>query len=259
IIVRMHNGEWAIIFGNGLDSGKSAGIYIGLIDTSDGSVDFKFLDTGVSSDGIAYVSQADLDGDVIADYLYAGDTQGNVWRFDVTSSDESEWHVSKFGHDNPTPLFVAKDGGSRQPITTAITVLSVKTGTVTRDMLYFGTGRFRPKTETHGGEYASGTQTFYGIWDWDMSSWNSGSATEYASLSDTQEIERDDLLAQTVVTKSLQSNGTEKGYRTLSKNKEVCWKDGKGASSTCSDHDQYGWRFDLPGNNEQIIYNPTFV
>src|SRR5699024_9598532 len=128
-IARMHNGQWAFIFGNGIESGESAGVYIGLIDPSKGSISFKFLDTGVGSqsqpNGITYVEDVDLDGDHIADYLYAGDTRGNVWRFDVTSKNASNWHVSRFGGTSAKPLFTAKDGDDkRQPITTAITVLT---------------------------------------------------------------------------------------------------------------------------------------
>ena len=43
------------------------------------------------NNGIAYVTAADLDGDHITDYVYAGDIKGNVWRFDLTSSDPANW------------------------------------------------------------------------------------------------------------------------------------------------------------------------
>ncbi|MDE2271969.1 MAG: hypothetical protein KGJ94_08295 [Xanthomonadaceae bacterium] len=283
IIARMHNGDWAIIFGSGLHQDNSgavinsttAGVYIGLIDPSTGSVTFQFLDTGVGSkanpDGIAYVSQVDLDGDNIADYLYAGDTQGNVWRFDVTGNTASQWKVSTFGTGTATPLFVAKDAsGNRQPITTSITILALQTGLVTRDMLYFGTGQQTQATTTKGVQYASGNstnktaQTFYGIWDWNMSNWNSLSTTKYASLS-SGSFTRDDLLAQTLEANPSSSDTT---HRYLNTTKVVCWQ-GDAVTTQCPTENQYGWLFDLPdpgsatgewaGEGEQVIYNPAFI
>lgn len=277
LITRMHNGDWAIIFASGLvnnptSSSPTEGVYIGLISPTDGSVTFKFLDTGSAplgvngaAGGIAYVTAADLDGDHIADYLYAGDTQGNVWRFDVTSSTASNWGVSTFGNGTtPTPLFVAKDSSNhRQPITTSMKIGAILTGTVTRAMVYFGTGQLTPQTTTSGTQYASGTNTFYGIWDWDMSTWDAASNVKYASLTGTQSITRSVLLAQSVVTQTAASGGNP-GTRTLSTQYTVCWAD----DSSCSTG-QYGWRFDLPdqgpttgdnaGENEQVIYNPTLI
>jgi type IV pilus assembly protein PilY1 len=267
IITRMHNGQWAIIFGNGLGSGKSAGVYIGLVDKTSGAITFQFLDTGVgsssSANGIAYVTSADLDGDHIADYLYAGDLQGNVWRFDVTSQTATSWGVSKFGTGTATPLFVAKDGSATpklQPITTATTVAAVKTGSVNRIMVLFGTGQKTPLTATNPDVYASGQQTFYGIWDWDMTAWNAASTskTQYASLTGAQAIARSALLAQAVVSTTAGPGGTSQvlGYRNLSTTNVVCWQ---GSTTCASGNSQYGWRFDLPATQEQIVYNPAIV
>jgi len=265
IIARMHNGQWAIIFGNGLGGTSSAGVYIGLVDSTTGAVSsFQFLDTGVGSasspDGIAYVTSADLDGDHIADYLYAGDTRGNVWRFDVTNKSANRWVVSKFGNTSATPLYVAKDGsGNLQPITTAVSVAAVATGSDNRVMVLFGTGQKTPFTSTSGDVYASGTQTFYGIWDWNMGTWDSKAVTsaQYASLTGTQTITRSVLLQQTVTaTTSSSSSGGVLGTRTLSNTNVVCWK---GSSTCATGNTQYGWYFDLPATGEQIIYSPTLI
>lgn len=281
IIARLHNGQWALIFGNGLNSGKSAGIYIGLIDKTSGAISsFTYLDTGVGSttspNGIAYVTSADLDGDGITDYLYAGDQQGNVWRFDVTSSNASDWAVSKFGHSTATPLFQATDGAttpSPQPITTAIAVAAATTtdsnnNSEQRVMLLFGTGQKTPQTATSPDKYATGTQTFYGIWDWDMKKWDYGTKTasntvipaassQYAYLTGTQSIARSaGLLSQSVTSTTTSSNNSQiLGYRNGSASQNVCWAD----TSACSSTPQYGWYFDLPGTQEQVIYNPIVV
>lgn len=126
-IRRLHNGEWGVIFGNGLNSGSGdAGIYVMTI-TGAGKVDtVYYLDTGVGTsgnpNGIAYVTPVDMDGDHITDYVYAGDKYGNVWRFDLTNSDATKWAASTYGQSTPTPLFTT-------PTTT--TVVSGTTTTVT--------------------------------------------------------------------------------------------------------------------------------
>ncbi|WP_407275945.1 pilus assembly protein [Halothiobacillus sp. DCM-1] len=277
IITRLHNGQWAIIFGNGLNSGTSAGVYIGLIDSTTGAVTFKFLDTGVGSstnaNGIAYVTSADLDNDHVTDYLYAGDQKGNIWRFNLTSSNSSDWHVSNFGNSNPTPLYVAKDSsGNLQPITTAVAVASSKIDNNTRVMILFGTGQKTPATSTSADKYATGTQTFYGIWDWDMTNWNNGinktasnvkipaASVQYAALSRTQTFTRTNLLAQSLVsTTTASTNGAVLGYRSLSTASKVCWKGSKTCGNNASNNTQFGWYFDLPTTGEQIIYNPVII
>ena len=36
----------------------------------------------------------DLDGDSIVDYAYAGDLQGNMWKFNLTSTNAANWDVA---------------------------------------------------------------------------------------------------------------------------------------------------------------------
>jgi type IV pilus assembly protein PilY1 len=270
LVRRMHNGQWAIIFGNGTDSASYlGGIYIGLLDKTSGAVTFKWISTGVGSasskNGITNVASGDLDGDRVADFLYAGDLLGNVWRFDVTSSNALDWGVSKYGQGDAVPLFSAKDsGGTAQPITTKIAVASVLTGGSRRVVLGFGTGKSVPFTNTVATSYAGGAQTVYGIWDWDMGDWNGGrttansvvipaSTSDFASLtklgSPYRTFNRSNL-DPTVLASS--STATR---RELAINK-VCWL---GSTACPSDNNQYGWRFDLPTGGEQLIYNPVFT
>lgn len=297
-VVRMHNGHWAIIFGNGLNSGKSAGVYIGLVDSTTGKVTFLFLDTGVGSgtvaNGIAYVTPVDLDGDGIMDYLYAGDQQGNVWRFDVTGKDSTSWSVSNFSGSTAStcsnssninngavvtttcsPLFTATSSTTTsgtttttpQPITTGIVTATIQTNGVSRNMLYFGTGQQTPQTGSSAAVYApkstgssasSQQQTFYGIWDWNMADWNSVSNTQFASQTGSQSISASKLQTVTSTNTAVTGQGQIIGYRTLSAGTTVCWA----GSSTCSpaaNNTKYGWMYNLPGTNEQIIYSPTII
>lgn len=256
IIRRMHNGQWAIIFGNGLNStsGK-AGVFVGLVAPSTGAVTFVWLDTGWTGapNGISYVSSGDLDGDFITDYLYAGDVQGNLWRFDVTSSDPSQWSASTYGRPSATPLFVAKDAsGNRQPISTSVAVTAVQVNNSWRVMLGLGTGLATPFTASSPISYQGGTQSVYGIWDWDMANWNSNSSNTYAYMpeittSPYRSIARSQLFVDSLKTEN-------NGYRTMAQT-AVCWADGNSCNPVAS---QYGWLFDLPSTNEQVVYNPIF-
>jgi len=277
LIRRLHNGQWAMIFGNGFGSATGhAGVFIGLVNSSTGALNFLWLDTGTGSssspDGIAYVSSADLDGDHITDYLYAGDLQGNVWRFDLTNINPSDWGVSKFGNSTATPLYTAKDGsGNVQPITTKLSVDATMINGMDRVMVTFGTGKKTLATAVTPDSYAGGTQSLYGIWDWDMSAWNTGvsvngstspssggvppSSMQYASLSvpPSTSLSRSNLQVQTVTSSTATtSSGQVLGYRTTSSN-NICWI----GTLTCStSNDQYGWYLDLPTSGEQVIYNP---
>ena len=107
-IRRLHNGNWGVIFGNGFGSTSGdAGIYIMSIDSSSGAQTFYYLTTGASgANGIAYVTPADLDGDHITDYVYAGDLYGNVWRFDLTGNNPGSWGVGS------APLFTTQSEGT---------------------------------------------------------------------------------------------------------------------------------------------------
>ena len=65
-----------------------------LAGASGGQPTFYYLSTGYGSrtgtpNAIEFVSPADLDGDHITDYVYAGDILGNVWRFDLTDQNPS--------------------------------------------------------------------------------------------------------------------------------------------------------------------------
>ncbi len=271
LIRRMHNGRWAFIFGNGIGSDNHlGGIYIGMLDPSNGSVSFKWISTGAGTsttpNGITNVASGDLDGDRVVDYLYAGDLLGNVWRFDVTSSNIADWGVSKYGKPSGSPLFSAKNpSGGAQPITTRLAVASVLTGETRRVVVGFGTGRSVPFTETVSTTYATGVQSVYGIWDWDMTAWNSGTVTansvtipaspnEFAFAAPiTTSPYRTFTRAQLSET-SLDTSGTA-STREMAVSK-VCWL---GSTSCTTGNTQYGWRFDLPSGGEQVIYNPAFT
>jgi type IV pilus assembly protein PilY1 len=247
IIRRLHDGNWAVIFGNGRNSvNGAAGIYIMTVNYTSGAKTFRYIDTNTSSttakNGIDFVTSADLDSDHVTDYVYAGDKLGNVWRFDLTSTTPGNWAATK--------LFA-----SGLPISTRITVSSVVQASGSpRVLLNFGTGRATPQTLTAGLAYATGTHYMYGIWDWNMAAWNAMSAVNYASLTAPQTIATSDLQSQTLTT-TVAGTGTITSYRTGTSN-AVCWS---GSTYCTGSNTQFGWRMTLPGTNEQLIYNPVVV
>ncbi len=252
LIRRLHDGSWGVIWGNGLNSSLGrAGIFIMHIDSSGGQT-LQYIDaTAGPGNGIVQVTAADLDGDHITDFVYAGDVKGNLWRFDLTdtkSTAPASWS------SNVTRVFTTSTG---QPITTAplVTQLPVANATgYAKVLVSFGTGQKLPVTSTSAETYASGTQSLYGVWDANMSAWNTTTTdTKYDTLTTTgQPLSPSGLVAQTV-TNVTGVDGTV--YRTISTN-TVCWSGTTGCTSTAA---QYGWKIDLPGTGEQVIYNPVQI
>jgi type IV pilus assembly protein PilY1 len=148
---------------------------------------------------------------------------------------------------------------TRQPITTQLQVIATNPGTVLpRVIINFGTGQQIPQTNSSDVQYAPGTQTLYGIWDWDFGTWDGMSRQRYQSLSSlTTPISRSTLQQQTVTGAVSTGGTTVTGYRTVS-DTGICF-----VGQTCAGQagKDYGWYMDLPGVNgtgatEQVIYNP---
>ena len=255
LIRRMHNGDWAVIFGNGFGSSSGdAGVYIMAIDQGTGAQTFYYLSTGSSgmSDGIAYVTTADLDGDHVIDYIYAGDLLGNVWRFDVTSATPSSWSVGS------APLFSA---GAGHPITSSVVVAAVVGVPGTQVIVAFGTGQQTGVTNLGPTTYATGTQSLYAVWDWNLTAWNAQSTTNYAALATTTAnfTALTGMTAPYTVTPSLLTAQTLTVNTTLSTvdiaSSTICWA----GTLTCAANQSFGWSATLPNSGEQIVYNPELV
>ncbi len=276
LIRRFHNGSWGVIFGNGYNAKNTnaAGIFILLINPRSGSQTFYYLGappTNSNPNGIAYPASADLDLDHVVDYIYAGDLQGNVWRFDVTSTDPNQWSVT-----NNLPLFTTPAGG---PITSAMTVSvlrqlvmsnmggqAIDTTKPARVIVNFGTGRRIPQSLTSPAQYATAPQYLFGIWDWNfnydpMKGWNAMSSTQAVALDPGKgawPIQMSTLQAHTITT--VPQSSPALSYRTVSQ-EPICWVvyEALDASGTCKPGvpgTQYGWYIQLPAPQEQVIFNP---
>lgn len=163
--------RWKIFIGNGYNSTKdsSAKAYLGVIDINDeltraranwsGTTSTKFIATNSTTTNS--LSQPALlpneDGLVVA--AYAGDIQGNMWKFNLSSNSPGSWGVANSG----APLFVAKDTNSNtQPITASPTLGFNNRVTPARVMVYFGTGRYVASDDN---QKSTRVQSFYALVD----------------------------------------------------------------------------------------------
>jgi type IV pilus assembly protein PilY1 len=147
---------WIVITGNGYNSVNGHAVLL-ILDPINGQV-LKRIDTGVGAcNGLSTPVVIDVNYDNKADYVYAGDLEGNLWKFDLTNADYTNWTVAfKDGSGNPQPLFQAPG----QPITTKPDVMRhpQRHGY----MVIFGTGRYLGITDFSD----TSLNTIYGIWDY---------------------------------------------------------------------------------------------
>ncbi|MFP8967921.1 pilus assembly protein [Pokkaliibacter sp. CJK22405] len=171
-IVKLNDGRWAAVFGNGYysDAGVPVLIIVYLDAIRDNgtwnSNDVVRLytatptdETAGSENGLSNIAPIDTDDDGDIDLIYAGDLEGNMWRFDLRSSSTSDWQ------QGIAKLFEARDSnGQVQPI-----VAQPEVGLASRESedydrgyrLYFGTGKYMDV----GDDADLSVQSFYSIKD----------------------------------------------------------------------------------------------
>lgn len=215
LVVRARNSNsarrWVAIFGNGYNNRENDGsrsstgyAYLYVVDLATGALIRKIsTNTGSTTtpNGLATPVAADLDGDGIAESVYAGDLLGNLWKFDLNNDDPAQWRVAYTSSGNPAPLFVARDaGGNRQPITSQPRIIRGP-GSVGAIVL-FGTGQFLEPND----KSSTAAQTLYGIYDN-----NSGANSDI--------VVRSELLQQTILSEFTATFGsTSREVRVTSDN-----------------------------------------
>ncbi len=158
-IVRLNNGAWAAVFGNGFNSTTDKA-FLYIVDIGTGTLIKKIpVGPSISANGLSTPVLYDANEDKIMDLAYVGDLQGNLWKIDLGSDDEDDWAVAYSG----VPLFTARNAsGEVQPIHSQPVLGSEPTPSApTGVMVYFGTGQY-----LEGDDVSDKTvQSFYGIWD----------------------------------------------------------------------------------------------
>jgi type IV pilus assembly protein PilY1 len=166
--------RWVAIFGNGVNSTSAAGnavLYVLFIEQGqDGSWaqsgDVIKIDTGKGKaqgdgstpNGIVGIRGIDTGGDGTVDYVYAGDLQGNLYRFNLSSTSPSTWAST-----TPGVIFQATyTSGSttkKQPFTSRPILLKhpSKDGFI----VIAATGSYMTNEDATNQDI----QSIYGIWD----------------------------------------------------------------------------------------------
>ncbi|MDD4978003.1 MAG: PilC/PilY family type IV pilus protein [Gallionella sp.] len=143
IIAKVQSGQDAVIVGNGYNNAGNGHATLFILNAIDGTV-IKEIDTGsgslASPNGLSSPVAIDASGDNLIDTVYAGDIDGNLWKFDLNTY---------------TAKLLYKTG---QSITSAPTLQQHPNGGY---MVNFGTGRMLTAADATD----TGTYSVYGIWD----------------------------------------------------------------------------------------------
>lgn len=203
-------GTWVAIFGNGYasNSGKAA-LYI--VNATSGTLLKKIVvndpTTATLINGLSTVTPF-LDSNRFVTHVYGGDLQGNLWKFDLTATNTNGWAAQ--------PLFQAKKGTVRQPITSKVRVVSHPNG---GRLVTFGTGKYLETIDKTN----IALQSLYGIWDRGQN--NDGTVSQ-------------NQLVQQTITSEVTSNGRE--FRAVSQN-TVDW------------NTKFGWYMDLQPSSSTAV------
>lgn len=225
-IVRLANGRWAAVFGNGYNSnGHRARLMA--VDIASGRLLYNItMPDGASvslPNGMGPAETTDWPAnDLSLANTYSGDLLGNVWRVNFRTTTPT---VSR--------LYSAVDAaGVRQPIT-ARPRIALKPGTSSDVVVLFGTGSFFRVGDDS--TVSPQVQTMYGVFD-------------RASTAVTGVL-RSELRAQTITTNStsVTIGGTTYPPESL-----------RYVSENTLQADDKGWRIDLPIAGERVINEPSF-
>jgi len=249
---------WVVIFGNAYNSANGHAVLF-ILDAATGDL-LKRIDTGVGTcNGLSTPVVVDVNYDNTVDYVYAGDLNGNLWKFDLSADNYNQWDVAYDGGVMPKPLF--KTPG--QPITTKPSVMfhCEKEGY----LVTFGTGRYLGMVDLAD----MSQQAVYGIWDYGDDEDDSEYVGTFSGsiLTDTNLPATVSLLQQIVV-----DEHTEYGLvlRTLSAGNPD-WSVTTDDGGTCGDNAgiddcdpnmvgtqpdpvrNVGWYFNLPETGERVV------
>lgn len=140
--------KWVVFIGNGYNSAINKPALLEF-DLATGALNVRTT-TGELNDGLAEPGLAQPDSKTgISTQAYAGDLNGNVWKFDLTSSTGAG-----------TKIFQAKDAnGTPQPITSLISLDYDGSIDALSTWAFFGTGRYLSDADVTSTQ----VQTWYGL------------------------------------------------------------------------------------------------
>ncbi|MBK7898925.1 MAG: hypothetical protein KA603_05600 [Azonexus sp.] len=287
LVRKLNDGNWYVIFGSGYNNSYADGaagngrahLFIlkvegpgagnpWVLGTNYFKITVKSPSEGTAptlplspANGLAFIAGLNPDFDGTTDYIYGGDRSGNLWKFDLSDDDPSNWKVAFGTVASPLPLFTATDaGGAAQQITTGLELLSHPNGGY---FVLFGTGSWVDIEDP----LANDAQSFYGIWD------KMDGATRVSSRSllqrqkvvanlavSLEDADLDGAIDDTVVTScAYGSTGCSPVYSACQPNYTESAADSNLSEPLCPSDIafpdgtdvQLGWVFDLPGTGER--------
>lgn len=224
IIARLkYNNRWAAIFGNGYNSTSgTAKLFIVFLDAnaSDGwqqgkDADYMVIDTdtATTSNGLSTPTLYDSNRDKVVDTVYAGDLQGNVWKFDLSDANPNNWAVAYKQGSTPKPVFTARNSSSQVQAITAPVEIGEPPPQKTGVMLFFGTGSFFAINDN----VSTTVQSLYGVLD----------AGSRITTTDRSELVQQTILYEGIDTGTTGRSATTSNIRLISNN-TVDWVSKKG-------------------------------
>ena len=174
--------RWTVFIANGYSSDNtSTGFF--MLDIEGGldgiwsvNTDYRYVEFENAGDGLSPLTVLDTTGDYMADRIYAGDLDGNIW---VATNQSGNWAAAY-----SDPLFTAG-----APVTGAPAVASNKDmPRATNEpnlMVYFGTGKYLETNDIPNID----TQAFFSVWDKGQVNLNSGNLIERVLEQEQREVE----------------------------------------------------------------------
>ncbi len=225
----------AVILSNGYESNwddvatggqkataKDSALYIVNADT--GAL-IKKITLPTASTGLSSPAGVDVGQDGILDYVYAGDVNGKLWRFDLTDNNPNNFKVLT------TPIY---DAGPGHPITMrpAVMLVNKANGDSLGNMILFGTGQLL----TNSDRLDTTSQSLFGVLD---------------KMDDSPTtVLQSDLVQQTFDTAAYTNLDNTKlagTYRKISNN---------ALDLTSSTNSKLGWYIGLPDASERLVTSP---
>ncbi|MCZ6831030.1 MAG: PilC/PilY family type IV pilus protein [Gammaproteobacteria bacterium] len=152
VIAKLNDGNWYAVLGNGYNSVNGLAKLF-LVNVATGNV--RSISTGsgsaASPNGLSSPTLVDTNLNGTADIVFAGDIDGNMWKFDLTSNAAGSWEVAYSGK----PIH---PGNAAQPI---IQAPDVTLHPAAGHLVLFGTGRLFTAADLVDGS----VQALYGVWD----------------------------------------------------------------------------------------------
>ncbi len=143
--VNSGSGQSAVIVANGYNSGGASSLFV--IDAGTGALIKEITTSGSAGGGLSTPTCVDNNSDTRIDTCYAGDIDGKLWKFNMTSATSASWGATLMYTTNPA-----------QAITMSPATVAHPLG---GNMVNFATGRML----TTADETDTATHYAYGIWD----------------------------------------------------------------------------------------------